>query len=56
MSGFGNMKSCRYDWALEAGGGKIGRRYLMINVAGPEDKGVLGEGKMKILKMKISSH
>ena len=29
---------------------------VLINVAGPEDKGVLEEGKMKILKMKISNH
>ena len=44
----------RGHWKQE--GKKIGRRYLMIYITGPEDKGVLGEGKMKILKMKISSH
>ena len=50
LSGLRNMKRCRCGWALlkQEGGKKIGRRSLMINVAGPEDKGVLGEGKMKI--------
>ena len=44
----------RGHWKQE--GKKIGRRYLMINVNGPEDKGVLGEKKKKILEIKISSH
>ena len=58
LSGLSNMKRCRCGWALlkQEGGKKFGRRSSMINVAGPEEKGALEEGKMKILKIKISSH